>query len=140
MKSARGASPGCKWENFTSRVAAALFVCQQRIKHLRLKATSSRLTSNFIKHLLEGRGFTGNPIHSCAIPGFDLGAHTLDLSGRKFVLRRDADGFQLLVHAAGGFLAARRLQRLPHPLGNGHVARSRRPLDRPIFQILQDEL
>jgi hypothetical protein len=54
--------------------------------------------------------------------------------------RRQSDRLQLSANISHWLFASRRLQCLPHPLGQGHVPGSCRPLNLSILRVLQNDL
>src|SRR5207245_5472232 len=66
--------------------------------------------------------------------------HRFDVSRGKIVPRRRADRVQFFAYLARWLAAPRQLQRLPHPLSDGHMARTSHALDFPVFQVVKDYL
>ncbi len=71
------------------------------------------------------------------VPSLDLVKHLFNIAHRKFILGGTPDSLQLFLHASYRLLSARRIESLPDPFGNRHMARPRRALNFSIFCILE---
>ncbi|HEX9456472.1 MAG TPA: hypothetical protein VF935_02500 [Candidatus Acidoferrum sp.] len=71
-----------------------------------------------------------------AVSALDLRKHTVDITRGKVMPRRRTNHFELLPHSSARFTAARQVESLPDPLGNGHAAGARCTLDFSVFGIL----
>ncbi len=56
------------------------------------------------------------------------------------MLSRQSNGLEFLAHVATRLFPPRAVKRLPNPLRQGHVSRTRYPLNFPVLRILKDYL
>ena len=75
-------------------------------------------------------------MRTSAVSALDLRKHTVDISRGKVVPRRRTNHFELLPYSNARFAAARQVESLADPLGNGHAAGTCDTLNFPVFGVL----
>jgi len=70
-----------------------------------------------------------------AVAALDFREHTVDIRGGKVVPGGRTNHFELLPYPNAWLMAARQVESLADPLGDGHAAGARHPLNFAIFGI-----